>query len=123
MDEVLVNLHHLPDVVRDHLAARTGAPAVANVVRAGTARQRGHARSRTGSGSADEEFFLACNADNLTDFDLRILIKAHREQRRHRDLGRLPLADPVRRRRRGRQMRAAPSSASPRSRRTRSPTW
>ena len=27
---------------------------------------------------ADEEFFLACNADNLTDFDLRELIDAHR---------------------------------------------
>ena len=28
VDEVLVNLHHLPDVVRRHLAARTGPPAV-----------------------------------------------------------------------------------------------
>lgn len=27
----------------------------------------------------DEEFFLACNADGLTDFDLTELIKAHRE--------------------------------------------
>ena len=27
----------------------------------------------------DEEFFLACYADNLTDFDLRSLIDAHRE--------------------------------------------
>jgi mannose-1-phosphate guanylyltransferase len=27
---------------------------------------------------AGEEFFLACNADNLTDFDLRGLIDAHR---------------------------------------------
>ena len=26
----------------------------------------------------DEDFFLACNADNLTDFDLRSLIDAHR---------------------------------------------
>ena len=28
VDEVLVNLHHLPDVVRDHVAARTGPPTV-----------------------------------------------------------------------------------------------
>ena len=27
---------------------------------------------------AGEEFFLACNADNLTDFDLRDLIDEHR---------------------------------------------
>ena len=26
-----------------------------------------------------DEMFLACNADNLTDFDLRSLIEAHRE--------------------------------------------
>ena len=31
VDEVLVNLHHLPDVVRRHLAARTGPPAVRTV--------------------------------------------------------------------------------------------
>src|SRR5262249_52482920 len=28
IDEVLVNLHHLPDVVRHHIAARSGPPAV-----------------------------------------------------------------------------------------------
>ena len=32
VDEVLVNLHHLPDVVRRHLAARTGPPAVRTVI-------------------------------------------------------------------------------------------
>ena len=32
VDEVLVNLHHLPDVVRGYLAARTGPPAVADVL-------------------------------------------------------------------------------------------
>ena len=34
VDEVLVNLHHLPDVVRRHVAARTGPPAVHLVLRA-----------------------------------------------------------------------------------------
>ena len=32
----------------------------------------------------DEELFLACNADNLTDFDLRYLIDAHRSTARSR---------------------------------------
>ena len=31
VDEVLVNLHHLPDVVRNHLDARAGPPAVGRV--------------------------------------------------------------------------------------------
>lgn len=78
VDEVLVNLHHLPDVVRQHLGARTGPPAIRTVYEpellgsAGTlaANRRWIAR---------DEFFLACNADNLTDFDLRSLIDAHRE--------------------------------------------
>lgn len=77
VDEVLVNLHHLPDVVRAHLASRTGAPAVRAVFEprllgsAGTlAAHRDWVRG--------EELFLACNADNLTDFDLDELIDAHR---------------------------------------------
>ena len=78
VDEVLVNLHHLPDVVRRHLAARTGPPAVRTVFEpellgsAGTLVANRHWVD-------GEEFFLACNADNLTDFDLRSLIDAHRE--------------------------------------------
>jgi mannose-1-phosphate guanylyltransferase len=76
VDEVLVNLHHLPDVVRGHLAGRTGPPTVSAV----------HEPELLGSAGtllanrrwvAGEEFFLACNADNLTDFDLRALIDAH----------------------------------------------
>lgn len=75
--EVLVNLHHLPDVVRRHLAAHTGLPAVITVFEP----------ELLGSGGtlvanrewvAGEEFFLACNADNLTDFRLYELVDAHR---------------------------------------------
>jgi mannose-1-phosphate guanylyltransferase len=77
VDEVLVNLHYLPDVVRRHVAARTGPPAVHLVFE----------RELLGSAGtllanrrwvADEPFFLACNADNLTDFDLQDLIGVHR---------------------------------------------
>ena len=77
VDEVLVNLHHLPDVVRRHVAARTAPPAVRTF----------HEPELLGSAGTllanrewvqGEEFFLACYADNLTDFDLRSLISAHR---------------------------------------------
>ena len=76
--EVLVNLHHLPDVVCRHIAARTGPPAVRTSLEpellgsAGTLVANRH-------WVQGEELFLACNADNLTDFDLRSLIQAHRQ--------------------------------------------
>lgn len=81
VDEVLVNLHHMPDVVRHHVAARTGAlkpPAVRTVFEpellgsVGTLAAGRH-------WLAGEEMFLACNADNLTNFDLRSLIDEHQE--------------------------------------------
>ena len=50
VDEVLVNLHHLPDVVRHHLEARAGHADRAHLLRTGTARQRGHARRQPGLG-------------------------------------------------------------------------
>jgi len=79
VDEVLVNLHHLPEVVTAHLAARTGLPMV----------RTSYEPSLLGSAGTllanrrwidDEEFFLACYADNLTDFDLRSLADKHRER-------------------------------------------
>jgi mannose-1-phosphate guanylyltransferase len=78
VDEVLVNLHHLPDVVRRHLDARRGPPAIRMVfepVLLGSAGTMLASRSWV----AGEEMFLACYADNLTDFDLRSLIDAHRQ--------------------------------------------
>ncbi|MGE5286762.1 MAG: nucleotidyltransferase family protein [Micromonosporaceae bacterium] len=77
IDEVLVNLHHLPDVVRLHLAERTRPPAVRTVFEP---ELLGSAGTLVGNRQwvDDEEFFLACYADNLTDFDLRSLIDAHR---------------------------------------------
>jgi mannose-1-phosphate guanylyltransferase len=76
--EVLVNLHHLQHVVSDHLATRAASPKVRTVSEpellgsAGTLVANRH-------WIGDDEFFLACNADNLTDFDLRALIDAHQE--------------------------------------------
>ncbi len=78
VDEVLVNLHHLPDVVRRHLQERAGPPIVRTVFE----------RELLGSGGTlranrawvdDDEMFLVCYADNLTDFDLRSIVAAHKE--------------------------------------------
>jgi mannose-1-phosphate guanylyltransferase len=78
VDEVLINLHHLPDVVRHHLAAHTGPPAVRTVFEPELLGSAGTlvANRQWVDG---EELFLACNADNLTDFDLRSLVDAHLE--------------------------------------------
>ena len=78
IDEVLVNLHHLPDVVRHHLAARNGPPTVRAVFEPellGSAGTLAVNRQWVDG----EEMFLACNADNLTDFNLRSLIDTHQE--------------------------------------------
>jgi len=76
VDEVLVNLHHLPDVVRDHVTARTGPPAVHMVYEPELLGSAGTLLANR-EWVAGDNFFLACNADNLTDFDLRTLIDAH----------------------------------------------
>ncbi len=78
VDEVLVNLHHLPDVVRGHIAARTAPPTVRTFFEPellGSAGTLLANRQWVGG----EELFLACYADNLTDFDLRSLVDVHRE--------------------------------------------
>jgi mannose-1-phosphate guanylyltransferase len=78
VDEVLVNLHHLPEVVRRHVAARAAPPAVRTFFEPDLLGSAGTlvANRRWVAG---EKLFLACYADNLTDFDLRTLIDAHRE--------------------------------------------
>lgn len=78
VDEVLVNLHHLPEVVSRHLAARTAPPSVRTVFEPELLGSAGTLLANR-AWVEDEEFFLACNADNLTDFHLRSLIDAHSE--------------------------------------------
>jgi mannose-1-phosphate guanylyltransferase len=78
VDEVLINLHHLPDVVRRYLATRTGPPAVRTVFEPELLGSAGTLLANR-EWVAAEELFLACYADNLTDFDLRSLIDGHRE--------------------------------------------
>jgi mannose-1-phosphate guanylyltransferase len=76
--EVHINLHHLPEVVYQYLRSRDCPPLVRTSFEpvllgsAGTlAAQRRWVE--------DDEVFLACNADNLTDFDLRSLVEFHRQ--------------------------------------------
>jgi mannose-1-phosphate guanylyltransferase len=77
VDEVLVNTHHFADLVATHVAGRSPHPVVRVV----------HEPELLGSAGtllanrdfvADDEMFLVVNADNLTDFDLRTLVQAHR---------------------------------------------
>lgn len=75
--EVLINLHHLPDVVREHLDKRSAPPAVKTVFEPTLLGSAGTLAANR-EWVESEEFFLACNADNLTDFDLRELIEAQR---------------------------------------------
>ncbi len=77
--EVLVNLHHLPDVVRDHLAARSAPPRVRTFFEPELLGSAGTLLANR-QWVDGEDMFLACYADNLTDFDLRSLIDAHARQ-------------------------------------------
>lgn len=76
IDEVLVNVHHLPHVVRNHLDGRVGPPAVRTFLEPELLGSAGTLKANRAWLGADE-MFLACNADNLTDFDLTTLVKAH----------------------------------------------
>jgi mannose-1-phosphate guanylyltransferase len=78
VDEVLVNLHYLPDVVTAHLAGRTGTPAVRTFYEPELLGSAGTLRANRRWVDGDE-MFLVCYADNLTTFDLRSLIDAHRQ--------------------------------------------
>ena len=78
VDEVLVNLHHLPEVIRRHIAGRAGPPAIRTFLEPELLGSAGTLLANRGWVQG-EDMFLACYADNLTDFDLRSLIDAHRE--------------------------------------------
>ncbi len=78
VDEVLINLHHLPDVVSRHLADRTGTPEVRTILEPDLLGSAGTLLANRDWVNG-ENAFLVCYADNLTDFDLRSLIDAHRE--------------------------------------------
>jgi mannose-1-phosphate guanylyltransferase len=78
VDEVLVNLHHLPSLVDQHLGLRTGGP---EVIISYEPELLGSAGTLAANKDwvASEDRFLVCYADNLTDFDLRRLIEFHEQ--------------------------------------------
>lgn len=76
VDEVLVNLHYLPEIVRDHLAARTSGPTIHTFWEPQLLGSAGTLAANR-PWVEDEERFLVCYADNLTDFDLRSLLDFH----------------------------------------------
>lgn len=77
VDEVLVNLHHLASDVRRHLDRRRRPPSVHSSFEPELLGSAGTLRANRGFVEG-EELFLACNADNLTDFELTSLVKFHR---------------------------------------------
>jgi mannose-1-phosphate guanylyltransferase len=77
VSEVLLNAHHLADQVQAHVAARVEPPLVHLVVEPELLGSAGTLRANRDF-VVGEDMFLAINADNLTDFDLGMLIDAHR---------------------------------------------
>jgi mannose-1-phosphate guanylyltransferase len=77
VSEVLINLHHLPHVVLEHVALRTRGPSVRTAFEPALLGSAGTLLAHR-SWVEDEAMFLVCNADNLTDFELSMLIDAHR---------------------------------------------
>lgn len=78
VDQVIVNLHHLADLVVDHLGRRRGPPEVHTVHEPQLLGSAGTLRANRDL-LAEDGAFLVVNADNLTDFDVRALVEAHRE--------------------------------------------
>lgn len=75
VEEVLVNLHHLPDVVRRHLSTRAGGPHVRTTLETTLLGSAGTLRANRAF-VGDDPVFLAVNGDDLTDFDVRLLTAA-----------------------------------------------
>ena len=76
--DVLVNTHHLPELVERHLRSRAGRAPTVTVAHEpqllGSAGTLLAARAFLGGHD-----FVAVNADNLTDFDITRLVRAHRD--------------------------------------------
>lgn len=76
VEEVLVNTHHLADQVAAHVAGRGSDPPV-RLLHEKTLRGSAGTLRAARDLLAPDPWFLAVNADNLTDYDLRDLVEAH----------------------------------------------
>lgn len=77
VEEVLLNVHHLHGLVEEHVAARVGRAPFVTVVREPVLLGSAGTLRANRDFVADEPFFLAINADNLTTFDIGRLVEAH----------------------------------------------
>ena len=79
IDEVLLNLHYLPGKVEDHLSA---GPAPVRVVTSFEPELLGSAGTLRANRDwlGDDERFVVCYADNLTDFEVSKLVSFHRDR-------------------------------------------
>jgi len=77
IDEVLLNLHYLPGKVEDHLRAQ---PTPVRVVTSFEPELLGSAGTLRANRDwiDDDERFVVCYADNLTDFEVGKLVSFHR---------------------------------------------
>jgi mannose-1-phosphate guanylyltransferase len=76
VDEVMVNLHHFPTTVIEHVEARVDPPVVLLSYEPELLGSAGTLVDNRGW-VAGETSFLVCHADNLTDFDVRSLVAFH----------------------------------------------
>jgi mannose-1-phosphate guanylyltransferase len=77
VDEVLLNTHHLAELVQAHVSRRSGPPVVRLTHEPQLLGSAGTLRANRGFAEG-EEMVLVAYADTLTDFDLRLLVDAHR---------------------------------------------
>jgi mannose-1-phosphate guanylyltransferase len=83
VDEVLVNLHHLPKIVHRYVTAHADPRIRLSTVYEPELLGSAGTLIRNWSYIQDEDCFLVCYADGLTDFPLADLVAEHR---RHRPL-------------------------------------
>lgn len=76
VSEVLINTHHLPEVVEEFARSWKGQPAIHLVYEQTLLGSAGTLRSNWDFVAGEKDFFV-CYADNLTDVDLRSLLAFH----------------------------------------------
>ena len=104
VDEVLVNLHHLPDVVRRHLAARTGPPTVRMVFEPELLGSAGHPGRQPAVGRR-RRALPGLQRRQPHGFRPAVTHRRAPAARRDRDPDGVPLTEPVGGRRRGTRRR------------------
>jgi mannose-1-phosphate guanylyltransferase len=80
VNEVLVNLHHLPKIVHNYVVAHADSSIKIHALYESNLYGSAGTLLSCRNWVADEEFFLVCYADGLTDFPLADLVSAHHER-------------------------------------------